>query len=857
MSAPNRRSKNITEGVARAPNRSMYYAMGYTEADFGKPMIGVANAHSTITPCNSGLQKLADAAVAALKAAGANPQVFGTPTISDGMAMGTEGMKYSLVSREVIADCIETCVGGQWMDGVLAIGGCDKNMPGAMMGLLRANVPGIFVYGGTILPGRYQGQDLNIVSVFEAVGQFSAGKMSEEDFCQIERRAIPGSGSCGGMYTANTMSSAFEALGMSLPASSTLANVEEPIVEYTQRAARALFEAVKADLKPRDIVTRESIENAVAVIMATGGSTNAVLHFLAIAHAAQVPWTIDDFERVRRKVPVLCDLKPSGRYLAIDLHRAGGIPQVMKMLLGAGLLHGDCITITGKTVAENLAEVPEVPRADQDVIRPIDQTDVRRGPPGDPQGQPRPEGCVAKITGLKNPVISGPARVFDDEQSALAAIMAGQIAAGDVMVLRYLGPKGAPGMPEMLAPTGALIGQGLGESVGLITDGRFSGGTWGMVVGHVAPEAMPAAPSRWCTRATASPSTPTGCCCSSRSTTPSWRAAAPPGSRRRRATRAACWPSSRRTRRAPAPGRCWISEPTEGRVGAIHARCRAAAALGGPQSVGSRRPMPAAGRRRSAAGWTRACGSAPDAVARVGGAGGSGRGSPARARGARSCGAPSCPSRASSSGRWRRQKDHHSTARPKGASTIHHDHSATGPKAAIFMTSRATPRIKNAIVQNSCPRKMPRPASPQEARQLPTGCWRRSIAGFSSVDTSCVISSPLAIERSSRRMILPERVFGRLSPKRMSSGLAIGPISLPTQSAVPWRSSSRPRRSGRGRLSTTKAQIASPVSLVGAADHRGLGHQPVWLTSADSISIVPMRWPETLSTSSMRPMIVK
>jgi dihydroxy-acid dehydratase len=489
MSAPNRRSKNITEGVARAPNRSMYYAMGYTEADFGKPMIGVANAHSTITPCNSGLQKLADAAVAALKEAGANPQVFGTPTISDGMAMGTEGMKYSLVSREVIADCIETCVGGQWMDGVLAIGGCDKNMPGAMMGLLRANVPGIFVYGGTILPGRYQGQDLNIVSVFEAVGQFSAGKMSEEDFCQIERRAIPGSGSCGGMYTANTMSSAFEALGMSLPASSTLANVEEPIVEYTQRAARTLFAAVQADLKPRDIVTRESIENAVAVIMATGGSTNAVLHFLAIAHAAQVPWTIDDFERVRRKVPVLCDLKPSGRYLAIDLHRAGGIPQVMKMLLRAGLLHGDCITITGETVAENLAGVPDVPRADQDVIRPIDRPMYAEGHLAILKGNLSPEGCVAKITGLKNPVISGPARVFDDEQSALTAIMAGQIAAGDVMVLRYLGPKGAPGMPEMLAPTGALIGQGLGESVGLITDGRFSGGTWGMVVGHVAPEA--------------------------------------------------------------------------------------------------------------------------------------------------------------------------------------------------------------------------------------------------------------------------------------------------------------------------------------------------------------------------------
>ena len=485
----NRRSKNITEGVARAPNRSMYYAMGYTEGDFGKPMIGVANGHSTITPCNSGLQRLADAAVEGLKAAGANPQVFGTPTISDGMAMGTEGMKYSLVSREVISDCVETCVGGQWLDGVLVIGGCDKNMPGGMMGMLRANVPAIYVYGGTILPGRYKGQDLNIVSVFEAVGQFSAGNMSEEDFRQIERRAIPGTGSCGGMYTANTMSSAFEALGMSLPYASTQANVEDEIVETTRLAAVALVEAVKADLKPRDIVTKKAIENAVAVIMATGGSTNAVLHFLAIAHAAEVDWTIDDFERIRRKVPVLCDLKPSGQYLAIDLHHAGGIPQVMKMLLAAGLLHGDCITITGKTVAENLADLPDTPRADQSVIRPITNPMYAQGHLAILRGNLSPEGCVAKITGLKKPVMTGPARVFDDEQSALTAIMAKQIVAGDVMVLRYLGPKGGPGMPEMLAPTGALIGQGLGESVGLVTDGRFSGGTWGMVVGHVAPEA--------------------------------------------------------------------------------------------------------------------------------------------------------------------------------------------------------------------------------------------------------------------------------------------------------------------------------------------------------------------------------
>ncbi len=485
----NRRSRNITEGVARAPNRSMYYGLGYQESDFGKPMVGVANGHSTITPCNSGLQKLADAAVEGLREAGANPQVFGTPTISDGMAMGTEGMKYSLVSREVIADCVETCVGGQWMDGVLVIGGCDKNMPGGLMGMLRANVPAIYVYGGTILPGHHKGQDLNIVSVFEAVGQFSAGKMSEEDFCAIERKAIPGSGSCGGMYTANTMSSAFEALGISLPYSSTMANVEDEKLANTRESARVLVDAVRADRKPRDIVTRQSIENAVAVIMATGGSTNAVLHFLAIAHAAEVEWSIDDFERVRRRVPVLCDLKPSGRFLAIDLHRAGGIPQVMKLLLDAGLLHGDCLTITGRTVAETLADVPSVPRADQQVIRTVANAVYPAGHLAILRGNLSPEGSVAKITGLKNPQITGPARVFDDEQSALAAIMAKQIRAGDVMVLRYLGPKGGPGMPEMLAPTGALIGQGLGESVGLVTDGRFSGGTWGMVVGHVAPEA--------------------------------------------------------------------------------------------------------------------------------------------------------------------------------------------------------------------------------------------------------------------------------------------------------------------------------------------------------------------------------
>jgi len=485
----NRRSKNITQGVARAPNRSMYYALGYQEEDFDKPMIGIANGHSTITPCNSGLQKLADAAVSAIKSSDANPQIFGTPTISDGMSMGTEGMKYSLVSREVISDCIEVAVQGQWMDGVVVIGGCDKNMPGGMIALARTNVPGIYVYGGTIKPGKWKGQDLTIVSSFEAVGEFTAGRMSEADFKGIEKNACPSSGSCGGMYTANTMSSSFEALGMSLLYSSTMANPDEEKVVSAAESARVLVEAVKADLKPRDIITRKSIENAVAVIMATGGSTNAVLHFLAIAHAAEVEWSLDDFERVRQRVPVICNLKPSGQYVATDLHRAGGIPQVMKILLNAGLLHGDCITITGKTMAEELAHVADAPPAGQDVIFPIEQALYKQGHLAILRGNIAPDGAVAKITGLKNPVITGPARVFEDEQSALAAILADQIKPGDVLVLRYLGPKGGPGMPEMLAPTSALIGKGLGESVGLITDGRFSGGTWGMVVGHVAPEA--------------------------------------------------------------------------------------------------------------------------------------------------------------------------------------------------------------------------------------------------------------------------------------------------------------------------------------------------------------------------------
>ncbi|WP_277186287.1 dihydroxy-acid dehydratase [Caballeronia sp. BR00000012568055] len=486
----NRRSKHITQGVARSPNRSMFYALGYKEEDFDKPMIGVANGHSTITPCNAGLQRLTDAAIESIKKSDANAQMFGTPTISDGMSMGTEGMKYSLVSREVIADCIETAVQGQWMDGAVVIGGCDKNMPGGMIGMARMNVPSIYVYGGTIRPGNWKGQDLTIVSSFEAVGEFTAGRMSEEDFKGIEKNACPSTGSCGGMYTANTMSSSFEALGMSLMYSSTMANPDQEKVDSAAESARVLVEAVKKDLKPRDIITKKSIENAVALIMATGGSTNAVLHYLAIAHAAEVEWSIDDFERMRKKVPVICDLKPSGQYVATDLHKAGGIPQVLRILLDAGMLHGDCITITGRTIAEELKDVPSKPRADQKVIFPIEQALYKEGHLAILRGNLAEDGAVAKITGLKNPVITGPARVFDDEQSAMDAILADKIKAGDVVVLRYLGPVGGPGMPEMLAPTSAIIGKGLGESVGLITDGRFSGGTWGMVVGHVAPEAF-------------------------------------------------------------------------------------------------------------------------------------------------------------------------------------------------------------------------------------------------------------------------------------------------------------------------------------------------------------------------------
>ncbi len=487
--AYNWRSKLITSGVNRSPNRAMLRTTGFQDGDFDKPLIGIANGHSNMNPCNMGIQPLVDRAFDAVKAAGGMPQTFGVPTVTDGIGMGTEGMKYSLVSREVIADAIETSVNGQMMDGALVIGACDKNMPGGMMAIARMNVPAIYVYGGTIKPGHWKGKDLTIASAFEAVGAYTAGKMSEEDLIGIEKNACPTAGACGGMFTANTMSSSFEALGMSLMGSSSMAAPDAEKADSAAESANVLLEAIKKNLRPRDIITRKSIENAVSLIMATGGSTNGVLHFLAIAHAAEVEWTIDDFERVRQKTPVLCDMKPSGKYVMTDLHRVGGVPQVLKMLLKNGLLHGDCMTITGKTIAEELAKIPDAPSKDQDVIRQWDKPMYEQGHLAILKGNLAPEGCVAKITGLKNPVITGPARVFDSEPQTMEAIVAGKIKPGDVVVIRYEGPKGGPGMQEMLAPTSALIGQGLGDSVGLLTDGRFSGATWGMVVGHVAPEA--------------------------------------------------------------------------------------------------------------------------------------------------------------------------------------------------------------------------------------------------------------------------------------------------------------------------------------------------------------------------------
>src|SRR6266480_2261927 len=461
------RSHTITQGVQRAPNRAMLRAVGFGDGDFTKPIVGVANAYSTLTPCNLGLDVLARRAEATLR-------TLGMITVSDGISMGTEGMKYSLVSREVIADSVETVCGAQCMDGVLAVGGCDKNMPGAMIAIARLNIPAVFVYGGTIKPGRYNGRDLTVVSAFEAVGEFSAGKIDAAELLQVERRACPGVGSCGGMFTANTMSSVIEAMGMSLPYSSTMAAEDAEKAESAAQSAAALVEAIRRDLRPRQIMTRQAFENAIAVTMAIGGSTNAVLHLLAIARAAGVPLVLDDFETIRARVPVLCDLKPSGRFVATDLHRAGGIPQVMKVLLARGVLHGDALSITGRTIAEVLGDVPDSPRRDQEVIRPWERPLYPKGHLTILRGNLAPDGGVAKITGVKALTMTGPARVFDSEEACLDAILKGRVQRGDVVVIRYEGPKGGPGMREMLSPTSALIGAGLGDAVGLITDGRFS-----------------------------------------------------------------------------------------------------------------------------------------------------------------------------------------------------------------------------------------------------------------------------------------------------------------------------------------------------------------------------------------------
>jgi len=485
----NLRSRTITEGVERTPNRAMLRAVGFGDQDFAKPIVAIANAHSTITPCNAKLNDLALRAEAAIRQAGGMPQTFGTITVSDGISMGTEGMKYSLVSREIIADSIEAVCSAQSVDGVLAVGGCDKNMPGAMIAIARMNIPAVFVYGGTIKPGHYRGEALTVVSAFEAVGKYSAHKLSDRDLLEVERRACPGAGACGGMFTANTMSSAIEAMGMSLPYSSTMAAEDAEKAESAARSGEALVDAVRRQRLPGHILTRKALENAMAVVMALGGSTNAVLHLLAIARAAGVALALDDFETIRRKVPVLCDLKPSGRFVTTDLHAAGGVPQVMKLLLAHGILHGDALTVTGETISEVVRDVREDPRGDQEVIRPWSRPLYPQGHLTILRGNLATEGAVAKITGIKHLKITGPARVFDCEEDCLSAVLAGRIEPGDVVVIRYEGPKGGPGMREMLSPTSAIIGAGLGDSVGLITDGRFSGGTYGLVVGHVAPEA--------------------------------------------------------------------------------------------------------------------------------------------------------------------------------------------------------------------------------------------------------------------------------------------------------------------------------------------------------------------------------
>lgn len=495
MAQERRRSLLTTEGMGRAPNRAMLRAVGFHDDDFSRAMIGVASLYSDITPCNAHLDRLARKAIEGIRAGGGVGQVFGAPTATDGIMMGHQGMRYSLVSREVIADSIEVVSGGMNHDGLVAIGGCDKNMPGCMMAIARLNIPSIFVYGGSILPGvGPHGNDIDIVSIFEAVGQYQANKLDEKGVHQIECEACPGAGSCGGMYTANTMSSAIEAMGFSLPYGASNPAVSAAKERETFLAGKMLPRLVEMGLKPRDILTRQALENAYTFVLALGGSTNAVLHLMAIAREANVPWTLADFDRLGDKVPDLADLKPSGKYVMFDLHKAGGTPAVLRALLDAGLLHGDCMTVTGKTLKENLAGVDSIYKREQPVIKPIDKPMHERGHIVILKGNLAPEGAVAKVSGLKKRKITGPAKVFDGEEACFAAIQTRQIVPGDVVIVRGEGPVGGPGMREMLSVTAALSGQGLGEQIGLITDGRFSGGTRGLVVGHVAPEAWVGGP---------------------------------------------------------------------------------------------------------------------------------------------------------------------------------------------------------------------------------------------------------------------------------------------------------------------------------------------------------------------------
>ncbi|MBI3616746.1 MAG: dihydroxy-acid dehydratase [Candidatus Omnitrophica bacterium] len=486
-------SSIVTDGYERAPSRAMLRAVGFKENDFKKPQIGVVSTWSMVTPCNMHIDKLAGKAAGGVDKNGGKAVIFGTITVSDGISMGSEGMKYSLVSREVIADSVETVVGCEGFDGIVAIGGCDKNMPGCLIAMARLNRPAVFVYGGTILPGCYKGKNLDIVSVFESVGAYANKKISGKDLYHVEACAIPGPGSCGGMYTANTMASAIEALGMSLPNSSAQAAISKAKTQDCINAGKAVISLLKKNICPRDIMTRGAFENAITVVIALGGSTNAVLHLLAMAHAAGVSLSIDDFTRIGKNVPVLADLKPSGRFVMAELVAIGGLTPLMKMLLDAGLLHGDCMTVTGKTVQENLKGVKPYPKG-QEIIRPLNNPIKKEGHLIILYGNLASGGAVAKITGKEGSKFSGKARVFDSEEAALQRILDGTVKAGDVIVIRFEGPKGGPGMREMLSPTSAVMGKGLGKEVALITDGRFSGGSHGFVVGHITPEAYVGGP---------------------------------------------------------------------------------------------------------------------------------------------------------------------------------------------------------------------------------------------------------------------------------------------------------------------------------------------------------------------------